>query len=105
MLLSILRIRAIQMSIVPLVPIGLSKSDISAIIAHGYKLNAIGSVGACIPVEIESGDWAVAVLDPENADIMYGFGRDQCGYFVFDAEGWPLFEGAHQIADAIAVIS
>ncbi len=92
------------MSIVPLVHIGLSKSDISAIIAHGYKLNANGSVGACIPVEIESGHWAVAVLDPENADIMYGFCRDQSGYFVFDAEGWPLAEGVHQIADVLAAI-
>ncbi len=61
-------------------------------------------MGACIPVEIESGDWAVAVLDPGNADIMYGFGRNQSGYFVFDSEGWPLAEGGRHIVDVIAVV-
>ena len=102
--LSVLRIRAFQMSIISLVHIGLSKSDISAIIAHGYKLNAKGLVGACIPVEVESGDWAVAILDPGNADIMYGFGRDESGYFVFDSEGWPLAEAGRHIVDVIAVV-
>jgi hypothetical protein len=79
------------MSVVTIGTPRLTETDVSSVIARAYKLMDEGLAGACIPVETEDGELMVAVLDHENEDLLYGFGRDRSGYYVFDTQGthWP----------------
>lgn len=81
----------------------LTEADVSAVIAHAYKLMHEGLAGACIPVETEDGEVMVAVLDPDNEDLLYGFGRDKGGYYVFDTKGRALAQG-RRIQDVLAAL-
>ena len=89
------------MSVIPLSRERLSDTDISAILALSYKLAGKGLTGAGIPVELDGGERMVAILDPDNEDILLGFGRDVSGYYVFDFEGKPLTESCECIEDVI----
>ncbi len=87
--------------VIPLTLKRLSDADTSAILALSYKLSETGIAGACIPVEMDDGERMVAILDPDNEDILLGFGRDVSGYYVFDFEGKPITEGRECIEDVI----
>ena len=89
------------LSVIPLTRKRLSDADMSAILALSYKLSETGIAGACIPVELDGGERMVAILDPDNEDILLGFGRDVSGYYVFDFEGKPLTESCECIEDVI----
>lgn len=81
----------------------LTETDVSSVIARAYKLIDQGLAGACIPVHTEDGELMVAVLDTDNEDLLYGFGRDRAGYYVFDTRGHPLAHGRY-IEDVLAVL-
>ena len=83
------------MSVVTIGTPRLTETDISSVIALAYKLMDEGLAGACIPVETEDGELMVAVLDTENKDLLYGFGRDRSGYYVFDTQSRPLAHGRY----------
>jgi hypothetical protein len=85
-------------------PHRLTEADVSAIIAWSYKLSEKGLVGASIPTETEDGELMVAVLDPENTDLLYGFGKDQSGYYAFDTRGRALTHGNSSIQDVLAAL-
>ncbi len=91
------------MSVVTIGAPRLTETDVSSVIARAYKLMDEGLAGACIPVETEDGELMVAVLDTENEDLLYGFGRDRSGYYVFDTQGRPLAHGRH-IEDVLKVL-
>lgn len=91
------------MSVVALGDPRLTETDVSTVIARAYKMMDQGIAGACIPVETEDGELMVAVLDPENEDLLYGFGRDRGGYYVFDTKGRPLAHGRY-IEDVLEIL-
>lgn len=91
------------MSVITIPSPRLTETDVSSVIARAYKLMAEGLAGACIPVHTEDGELMVAVLDTENEDLLYGFGRDRAGYYVFDTQGHPLAHGRH-IEDVLAIL-
>ncbi len=92
------------MSVIPLSRERLSETDISAIIALIYKRAGKGIAGAGVPVELDGGERMVAILDPDNGDILLGFGRDVSGYYVFDFEGRPITEGCESIEDVLPLL-
>ena len=92
------------MSVIPLSRERLSATDISAILALSYKLAGKGIAGAGVPVELDGGERMVAILDPDNGDILLGFGRDVSGYYVFDFEGRPITEGCESIEDVLPLL-
>jgi hypothetical protein len=92
------------MSVIPLSRERLSDTDIWTIIALSYKLAGKGIAGAGVPVELDNGKRMVAILDPDNEDILLGFGRDVSGYYVFDFEGKPITEGRECIEDVTPLL-
>ena len=82
---------------------GLTASDISVLTALSYKLNAEGLAGACVPAVMDDGQCLVAILNPDNDAILFGFGKDEHGYFVFDWDGRPLVEFYPSIDQILAV--
>ncbi len=91
------------MSVTTLDCTGLTATDVSVLTALGYKLGAEGIAGACVPAVMDDGQRMVAILNPDNEAILFGFGKDQSGYFVFDWEGRPLIEACPNIDDILAV--
>ncbi len=82
---------------------GLTATDVSVLAALSYKLSAEGVAGACVPAVMGDGQCMVAILNPDNEAILFGFGKDQSGYFVFDWEGRPLIEACPSIDEILAV--
>ena len=82
---------------------GLTASDISVLTALSYRLSAEGLAGACVPAMMNDGQRMVAILNPDNEAILFGFGKDQHGYFVFDWDGRPLIEASSSIDEILAV--
>ncbi len=91
------------MSVITLTREGLTASDLSALTALSYKLSAEGLAGACVPAMMDDGQRMVAILNPDNEAILFGFGKDQRGYFVFDWDGRPLVEACSNIDEILAV--
>ncbi len=91
------------MSVTTLDCTGLTATDVSVLTALSYKLSAEGLAGACVPAVMDDGQRMVAILNPDNEAILFGFGKDQSGYFVFDWEGRPLIEACPYIDDILAV--
>ena len=82
---------------------GLTATDISALTALSYRLSAEGFAGACVPAVMDDGQRLVAILNPDNDAIVFGFGKDEHGYFVFDWEGRALIEACPSIDEIFAV--
>lgn len=82
---------------------GLTASEISVLTALSYRLSAEGLAGACVPAMMDDGQRMVAILNPDNEAILFGFGKDQHGYFVFDWDGRPLIEASSSIDEILAV--
>ncbi len=82
---------------------GLTATDVSVLTALSYKLGAEGVAGACVPALMDDGQCMVAILNPDNEAILFGFGKDQSGYFVFDWNGRPLIEACLSIDEILAV--
>ncbi len=91
------------MSVLTLDRAGLTATDVSVLTALSYKLSAEGLAGACVPAVMDDGQRLVAILNPDNDDILFGFGKDEHGYFVFDCGGRPLVEARSSI-DRILVV-
>ena len=91
------------MSVIALTREGLTATDVSALTGLSYKLSAEGFAGACVPALMDDGQRMVAILNPDNEAILFGFGKDQCGYFVFDWDGRPLVEACSSIDEILAV--
>ena len=92
------------MSVLTLDRAGLTATDVSVLTALSYKLSAEGLAGACVPAVMDDGQRLVAILNPDNDDILFGFGKDEHGYFVFDWEGRPLVEACSSIDQIVAVL-
>ncbi len=93
------------MSVIPLNRKGLSESDISVLTVLSYKLSAQSLAGACVPAMMDDGQRMVAILNPDNEAILFGFGRDRHGYYVFDWDGRPLAEACSCIDEILAVFA
>ena len=91
------------MSIVALDRAGLNATDVSILTSLSYKLSAEGLAGACVPAMMDDGQCLVAILNPANSDILFGFGRDLNGYYVFDWDGRPMAEGCTHITQILTV--
>ena len=91
------------MSVIALTREGLTATDVSALTGLSYKLSAEGFAGACVPALMDDGQRMVAILNPDNEAILFGFGKDQSGYFVFDWDGRPLVEACSSINEILAV--
>ena len=52
---------------------------------------------------MDDGQRLVAILNPDNDDILFGFGKDEHGYYVFDWDGRPLVEACSRIDQIVAV--
>ena len=50
---------------------------------------------------MDDGQSLAAILNPDNDAILFDFGEDEHGYFVFDWDGRPLVEACSTI-DQIA---
>ena len=81
---------------------GLTATDVSALTALSYRLSVDGFAGACVPATMNDGQRMVAILNPDNEAILFGFGKDRRGYFVFDRDGRPLVEACADIEDILA---
>ena len=90
------------MSVIALNGDGLTSTDVSALTALSYTLSAEGIAGACVPATMDDGQRMVAILNPGNEAILFGFGKDRRGYFVFDRDGRPLVEACADIEDILA---
>ena len=82
---------------------GLTATDLSDLTALSYRLSAEGIVGACVPAMMDDGQRLVAILNPDNDAILFGFGKDEHGYFVFDWDGRPLVEACSSIDEILSV--
>ncbi len=82
---------------------GLTASDLSVLTALSYRLSAEGLAGACVPAMMDDGQRLVAILNPDNEAILFGFGKDESGYFVFDWDGRPLVEACSSVDEILAV--
>ncbi len=82
---------------------GLTVADVSVLTALSYKLSADGLAGACVPAVMDDGQRMVAILNLDNEAILFGFGKDEHGYFVFDWDGRPLVEFCSSINQILAV--
>ncbi len=82
---------------------GLTATDVSVLTALSYKLGAEGLAGACVPAVMDDGQRLVAILNPDNDDIHFGFGKDEHGYYVFDWDGRPMVEGCTDIRQILTV--
>jgi hypothetical protein len=82
---------------------GLTATDVSVLTGLSYKLSAEGLAGACVPAVMDDGQRMAAILNPDNETILFGFGKDQSGYFVFDWDGRPLVEDCSSIDEILAV--
>ncbi len=91
------------MSVIALNSEGLTATDVSVLTALSYKLSAEGLAGACVPATMDDGQRMVAILNPNNEAILFGFGKDQSGYFIFDWDGWPLVEACSNIDEILSV--
>ncbi len=91
------------MSIVALDRAGLNATDVSVLTALSYRLGAEGIAGVCVPAVMDDGQRMVAILNPDNETILFGFGKDQSGYYVFDWDGRPLVEACSNINEILAV--
>ena len=91
------------MSVIALTREGLTATDVSALTGLSYKLSAEGFAGACVPALMDDGQRMVAILNPDNEAILFGFGKDQSGYFVFDWDGRPLVEACSSIDEILSV--
>ena len=84
---------------------GLSKTDVSVLTALSYKLSARGLAGVCVSAAMDDGQHMVAILNLENEDILFGFGKDREGYYVFDWEGRPLVESCSCLDEILAMFA
>ena len=91
------------MSVITLDRTGLTATDVSVLTALSYRLVAEGVAGACVPAMMDDGQRMVAILNPENEAILFGFGKDRSGYFAFDWGGRPLIEACPTIDDILTV--
>ncbi len=91
------------MSVIALNRESLTATDVSALAALSYRLGAEGYAGACVPALMDNGQRMVAILNPDNEAILFGFGKDQSGYFVFDWDGRPLIEACPSIDEILDV--
>ena len=91
------------MSVIALNGDGLTATDVSVLTALSYKLSAEGLAGACVPATMDDGQRMVAILNPDNEAILFGFGKDQSGYFIFDWDGRPLVEACSSIDEILSV--
>ncbi len=91
------------MSVIALNSDGLTATDVSALTALSYTLSAEGIAGACVPATMDDGQRMVAILNPDNEAVLFGFGKNQRGYFVFDWDGWPLVEAYSSIDEILTV--
>ncbi len=82
---------------------GLTATDLCVLTALSSKLSADGLAGACVPAVMDDGQRLVAILDPDNDAVLFGFGKDEHGYFVFDWDGRPLVEACSSIDQILAV--
>ena len=91
------------MSVIALTREGLTATDVSALTGLSYKLSAEGFAGACVPAMMDDGQLMAAILNPDNEAILFGFGKDQSGYFIFDWDGRPLVEACSSIDEILSV--
>ncbi len=91
------------MSVIALNGNGLTATDVSVLTALSYRLSAEGIAGVCVPAVMDDGQRMVAILNPDNEAILFGFGKHQRGYFVFDWDGWPLVEACSSIDEILTV--
>ena len=50
-------------------------TDISIPTVLSYRLDAEGFAGACVPALMDDGQRMVAILNPDNEAILFGFGK------------------------------
>jgi hypothetical protein len=91
------------MSVIALNGNGLTATDVSVLTALSYRLSAEGIAGVCVPAMMDDGQRMVAILNPDNEAVLFGFGKNQRGYFVFDWDGWPLVEACSSIDEILTV--
>lgn len=89
------------MTVITMISRGLTNGDKRSIISFGYKLQHAGLAGVCVPVECDDGEHMVAILNPSNDDILFAFGRNGDGYYVFDWDGYPVIERCASLAEAL----
>ncbi len=63
------------MSVIAFTREGLTAADVSALTGLSYKLSAEGFAGACVPALMDDGQRMVAILNPPNEVILFGFGK------------------------------
>ncbi len=63
------------MSVIALNRDGLTATDISALTALSYRLSVAGFAGACVSAMMDDGQRMVAILNPDNEAILFGFGK------------------------------
>jgi len=91
------------MSVIALNSDGLTATDVSVLTALSYRLSAEGIAGVCVPAMMDDGQRMVAILNPDNEAVLFGFGKNQRGYFVFDWDGRPLVEACSSIDEILSV--
>jgi hypothetical protein len=91
------------MSVIALNREGLTATDISVLTALSYKLSVEGIAGACVPAILDDGQRMAAILNSDNEAILFGFGKDQSGYSVFDWDGRPMVEACSSIDEILTV--
>ena len=89
------------MTVIPIISKGLTTADERSVIAFGYKLLHEGLAGACVPVDCEDGERMVAILNPSNENILFAFGRNSDGYYIFDWDGYPVTECCRSLSEAL----
>lgn len=75
------------MTVVPIRHHYFNRADVRALMERGKELASEVMFGEFVPVVTSNGEQVVAVLDPDNETLIYGFGKNHGWYYVFDAHG------------------
>ena len=91
------------MNVVPIGHRSLTKADLTIFLQQGYEMVDQGLAGACMPVQTDSGEVVVVLLDLHAEQVICAFGKAEGWYYAFDANWAPMAQG-RMIDDVLQVL-
>lgn len=91
------------MSVLPIGHPEFTRADIQVLMNRGCELVDRGLAGACVPVETETGELVIALLDYDHQCLICAVGKSQGWYYALDAAWQPLAQG-QLLDDVLAVL-
>ncbi len=93
----------LSVSVIPIGHRDLTKADLTVFLHNGYEMVEQGLAGACMPVQTDSGEIVVVLLDLRCEQVLLAFGKAEGWYYAFDA-GWAPMAQGRLIDDVLSVL-